>query len=62
MDITLGNRLIQLRARIVDKFNAGNWEEIGLLTGASGKRRTYKQRIKVPRHILSSWRRAWKLP
>ncbi|MDZ4800436.1 MAG: hypothetical protein SGI92_19945 [Bryobacteraceae bacterium] len=35
MDIVLGNRLIELRARIVDKFNAGNWEEIGLLTGGT---------------------------
>jgi len=35
MDIALGNRLIELRARIVDKFNAGNWEEIGLLTGGT---------------------------
>ena len=35
MDTVLGNRLIDLRARIVDGFNAGNWEELGLLTGAS---------------------------
>ncbi len=35
MDTSLGNRLIQLRARIVDGFDAGNWEELGLLTGAS---------------------------
>jgi len=31
----LGNRLIALRARIVDKFDMGNWEELGLLTGAT---------------------------
>ena len=35
MDTTLGNRLIELRARIVAGFDAGNWEEVGLLTGAS---------------------------
>lgn len=35
MDAALGNRLIDLRARIVDGFDAGNWEEPGLLTGAS---------------------------
>lgn len=35
MDTALGNRLIELRARIVDGFDAGNWEELGLLTGAS---------------------------
>ncbi|NQU76506.1 MAG: hypothetical protein HQ546_09365, partial [Planctomycetes bacterium] len=33
--MAVGERLIQLRARIVDGFNAGNWEELGLLTGAS---------------------------
>ncbi len=35
MDTALGNRLIQLRARIVDGFDGGNWEELGLLTGTS---------------------------
>ncbi len=35
MDTALGNRLIELRARIVDAFDAGNWEELGLLTGAT---------------------------
>lgn len=35
MDTALGNRLIELRARIVGGFDAGNWEELGLLTGAS---------------------------
>lgn len=35
MDTALGNRLIELRARIVDGFDAGNWEEVGLLTGAT---------------------------
>jgi hypothetical protein len=35
MDTDLGNRLIELRARIVSGFDAGNWEEIGLLTGTT---------------------------
>jgi hypothetical protein len=35
VDTVLGNRLIEIRARIVDGFDAGNWEEIGLLTGAT---------------------------
>lgn len=35
MDQALGNRLIDLRARIASGFDAGNWEEMGLLTGAS---------------------------
>lgn len=34
MDTVLGNRLIELRARIVDGFDAASWEELGLLTGA----------------------------
>lgn len=35
MDTTLGNRLIELRTRIVDGFDANNWEELGLLTNAT---------------------------
>ncbi|MCW5983178.1 MAG: hypothetical protein KIT09_34125 [Bryobacteraceae bacterium] len=35
MDTALGNRLIELRAGIVAGFDAGNWEEVGLLTGTS---------------------------
>lgn len=35
MDTTLANRLIDLRARIVAGFDLGNWEELGLLTGAT---------------------------
>ncbi len=35
MDTALGNRLIQLRSRIVDGFDAGNWEDLGLLIEAS---------------------------
>jgi hypothetical protein len=35
VDVALGNRIIDLRARIAPNFAAGNWEELGLLTGAS---------------------------
>jgi hypothetical protein len=35
VDTILGERLIELRARIVDRFNKGHWEELGLLTDAS---------------------------
>lgn len=35
MDLALGERIIALRERIVAHFDAGNWEEIGLLTGYS---------------------------
>jgi hypothetical protein len=33
--LALAKRLIALRARIVASFNAGSWEEVGLLTGQS---------------------------
>jgi len=35
MDTATGNRIIALRARVVAKFDAGNWAELGLLTEAS---------------------------
>lgn len=35
MDVALGQRIIDLRARIAAKFDGGNWEELGLLTGQS---------------------------
>jgi hypothetical protein len=35
MDTATGNRIIALRARVVEKFDAGNWAELGLLTEAS---------------------------
>ena len=35
MDTELGKHLIELRSRIVEGFDAGNWEEVGLLTGAT---------------------------
>jgi AbiJ N-terminal domain 5 len=35
VDTVLGNRLIELRSRIAEGFDAGNWEELGLLTGTS---------------------------
>ena len=35
MDEKLGKQVIALRQRVVANFDAGNWEEIGLLTGRS---------------------------
>jgi hypothetical protein len=35
MDKKLGKRIIDLRQRIVANFDAGHWEEVGLLTGES---------------------------
>jgi nucleoside 2-deoxyribosyltransferase len=35
LDVALGNRIIGLRERVVANFDAGNWEELGLLTGGS---------------------------
>src|SRR6476659_7101714 len=35
MDPALGKRIIALRQRVVANFDAGTWEEIGLLTGLS---------------------------
>jgi AbiJ N-terminal domain 5 len=35
MDVALGQQLIELREKIVSNFAAGDWEEIGLLTGCS---------------------------
>ena len=35
MDTALANRLFEIRKRVVDQFDAGNWEELGLLTGSS---------------------------
>jgi hypothetical protein len=33
MDAALAQHLFDIRERIVSHFDAGNWEEIGLLTG-----------------------------
>jgi AbiJ N-terminal domain 5 len=33
MDQSLAERIIALRQRVVANFNAGNWEEVGLVTG-----------------------------
>jgi AbiJ-like protein len=33
VDKALGKRVIEIRKRIVDNFDHGNWEELGLLTG-----------------------------
>lgn len=35
IDVALGERIIALRERVVANFDAGNWEELGLLTGHS---------------------------
>ena len=35
MDVALGKRIIELREKVVANFDAGNWEEVGLLTGES---------------------------
>lgn len=35
MDKALGNKIIELKERIVDRFDSGNWEEVGLLTGTT---------------------------
>jgi len=35
VDLALGERIIALRERVVAHFDAGNWEEVGLLTGCS---------------------------
>jgi hypothetical protein len=35
LDVALGNRLISLRERIGSNFDAGNWEEVGLLTSGT---------------------------
>jgi hypothetical protein len=35
IDVALGNRIITLRERVVANFDAGNWEELGLLTSHS---------------------------
>jgi hypothetical protein len=35
MELDLGKRVLDLRGQVVSNFNAGNWEEVGLLTGYS---------------------------
>ncbi|MBD3812834.1 MAG: hypothetical protein IE917_11530 [Betaproteobacteria bacterium] len=35
VDYDLGKRILALRERVVADFNAGDWEEVGLLTGYS---------------------------
>ena len=35
MNKELGQRILQLRERVVSNFDAGDWEEVGLLTGKS---------------------------
>src|SRR6266516_1709575 len=35
MDIALGQRILDLKERIVSNFSTTNWDEVGLLTGHS---------------------------
>lgn len=51
LDIDLGQRVIALRDQVVANFDAGNWEEVGLLTGTIAKITSH------PRLLRSlSWR------
>ena len=36
IDYVLGKRILALREKVVAEFDAGDWEEVGLLTGCSG--------------------------
>ncbi len=42
----LGNRIIDLKQAIVANFNAGHWEEVGLLTGLSETIDTYPRLLR----------------
>lgn len=46
MDQVLGKKIIALRQRIVANFDAGNWEEVGLLTGQSNTIDRYPRLIR----------------
>jgi hypothetical protein len=46
MDKHLGKRIISLRQAIVANFNAGNWEEVGLMTGQSEAIATYPRLLR----------------
>jgi hypothetical protein len=35
IELALGKRVLALRERVVAEFSAGDWEEVGLLTGYS---------------------------
>jgi hypothetical protein len=42
----LGTRIIELRQSVVANFNAGHWEEVGLLTGQSETINTYPRLLR----------------
>ena len=46
MDKELGKRIIALRQAIIGNFNAGHWEEVGLLTGRSETIDTYPRLLR----------------
>jgi hypothetical protein len=46
MDQELGKKIIALRQRIVANFDAGHWEEVGLLTGQSSTIDRYPRLIR----------------
>ncbi len=46
MDKELGKRIIALRQAILGNFNAGHWEEVGLLTGQSETIDTYPRLLR----------------
>ncbi|MFZ4761804.1 MAG: hypothetical protein ACOYK8_03195 [Alphaproteobacteria bacterium] len=46
IDLALGKKLIELRERVVSNFDAGNWEEVGLLTGFSDTINTHPRLLR----------------
>lgn len=46
MDLDIGKRVIALRQRVVAGFDAGNWEEVGLLTGLSETINSYPRLLR----------------
>jgi AbiJ N-terminal domain 5 len=46
VDQALGKKIIALRQRVVANFDAGNWEEVGLLTGHSRTIDTYPRLLR----------------
>src|SRR5262249_179993 len=46
VDQALGKKIIALRQRVVANFDAGSWEEVGLLTGHSETIDTYPRLLR----------------
>ncbi len=46
MDRELGKRIVALGQRVVEKFNQGNWEEVGLLTGYTAEIRDHPRLLR----------------